>query len=135
MITVLSVFGLCYLFVWSVIGFYLGVKHESHVQKLESSAKKGNLQDYFGEWSVWKLHAGGHAHALLLALICIIVALIMPQMVLTETIKTILVVLLIVGTVLASVAHWFYFKPVLGLGSALFLIGLLISIIGFIKGL
>ncbi len=135
MITVLSVFGLCYLFVWSVIGFYLGVKHESHVQKLESSAKKGNLQDYFGEWSVWKLHAGGHAHALLLALICIIVALIMPQMVLTETIKTILVVLLFVGTVLASVAHWFYFKPILGLGSALFLIGLLISIIGFIKGL
>ena len=135
MITVLSVFGLCYLFVWSVIGFYLGVKHESHVQKLESSAKKGNLQDYFGEWSVWKLHAGGHAHALLLALICIIVALIMPQMVLTETIKTVLVVLLIVGTVLASVAHWFYFKPVLGLGSALFLIGLFISIIGFIKGL
>jgi len=135
MITVLSVFGLCYLFVWSVIGFYLGVKHESHVQKLESSAKKGNLQDYFGEWSVWKLHAGGHAHALLLALICIIVALIMPQMVLTETIKTVLVVLLIVGTVLASVAHWFYFKPVLGLGSALFLIGLLISIIGFIRGL
>lgn len=135
MITVLSVFGLCYLFLWSLIGFYLGVKHESHVQKLESSAKKGNLQDYFGEWSVWKLHAGGHAHALLLALICILVALIMPQMVLADTIETILVVLLIVGTVLASVAHWFYFKPVLGLGSALFLIGLLMSIIGFIRGL
>ena len=135
MITVLSVFGLCYLFLWSLIGFYLGIKHESHVQKLKSSAKKGNLQDYFGEWSVWKLHAGGHAHALLLALICILVALIMPQMVLADTIKTILVVLLIVGTVLASVAHWFYFKPVLGLGSALFLIGLLISIIGFIRGL
>jgi len=135
MTTVLSVFGLCYLFLWSVIGLYLGVKHESHVKKLESSAKKGSLQDYFGEWSVWKMHAGSHAHALLLALICIIVALIMPQMVLADTIKTILVVLLIVGTILASVAHWFYFKPVLGLGAALFLVGLLMSIIGFIKGL
>ena len=111
MTTVLSVFGLCYLFVWSVIGLYLGVKHEPHVEKLESSAKKGNLPDYFGEWSVWKLHAGSHAHALLLALICIIVALIMPQMVLTDTIKTILGLLLIVETVLASVAHWFYFEP------------------------
>lgn len=79
--------------------------------------------------------AGGHAHALLLALICIIVALIMPQMVLTETIKTILGLLLIVGTVLASVAHWFYFEPILGLGSALFLIGLLMSVIGFTRGL
>lgn len=135
MTALLSVFGLCYLFVWCVIGLYLGIKHESHVEKIESSAKKGNLPDYFGEWSLWKLRAGGHAHALLLALICIIVALIMPQMVLADTIKTILVVLLIVGTVLASVAHWFYFKPVLGLGAVLFLVGLLMCIIGFIKGL
>ena len=81
------------------------------------------------------MHAGSHAHALLLALICIVVALIMPQIVLAETIKTILVVLLIVGTVLASVAHWFYFKPILALGSILFLIGILVSIAGFIKGL
>ena len=135
MATVLSVFGLCYLFVWCVIGLYLGVKHKSHVQELESSAKKGNLTDYFNAWSVWKLHAGSHAHALLLALICIIVALIMPQMVLTETIKTVLGVLLIAGTILASVAHWFYFRPLMALGSLLFLSGILMSIIVFIKGL
>ena len=135
MITVLNVFGLCYLFVWSFIGLYLGFKHEPHLEELESSAKKGNLADYFSTWSAWKIHAGSHAHALLLALICIIVALIMPQMGLAEITKIILGILLIAGTVLASVFHWFYFKPLLGVGSVLFLIGILMSIIGFIKGL
>ncbi len=135
MTTVLSIFGLCYLFVWCFVGLYLGFKHESHREALESSAKEGNLADYFAIWSTWKMHAGAHAHALLLALICIVVALIMPQIVLADIIKTILVVLLIVGTVLASIAHWFYFKPVLGLGATLFLIGFLMSVIGFIKGL
>ena len=135
MTTVLSVFGLCYLFGWSFVGLYLGLKHESHLEELESSAKKGNLTDYFGTWSAWKMHAGAHAHALLLALICIIVALIMPQIGLTDMAKTILGVLLIVGTVLASVFHWFYFKPLVGLGSVLFLIGILMTIVGFVKGL
>ncbi len=133
--TVLSVFGLCYLFVWSVVGLFLGIKHDAHVRALESSAKKGSLQDFFGEWSKWKLHAGSHAHAPLLALICIIIGLIMPQMILADTIKTVLVVLLIVGTILSSIAHWFYFKPVLGLGAVLFLVGLFMSIMGFIRGL
>ncbi len=135
MTTALGVFGLCYLFVWCFVGLYLGIKHESHVEELESSAKKGSLTDYFGIWSAWKMHAGAHGHALLLALICIIVALIMPQIGLADMAKTILAVLLIVGTVLASVFHWFYFKPLLGLGSALFLIGILMTIVGFVKGL
>ncbi len=135
MTTVLGVFGLCYLFLWCFVGLYLGLKHESHVEELESSAKKGSLTDYFGIWSAWKMHAGAHAHALLLALICIIVALIMPQMGLADMAKTILGVLLIVGTILASVFHWFYFKPLVGLGSVLFLFGILMSIIGFIRGL
>ena len=135
MTTALSVFGLCYLFVWCIVGLYLGFKHESHREALESSAKKGNLADYFGIWSAWKMHAGAHAHALLLALICIVVALLMPQIVLADTAQNILGILLIVGTILASVFHWFYFKPLLALGSVMFLIGFLMTLIGFIKGL
>ena len=133
--TVLSVFGLCSLFAWSLVGLYLGLKHESHLKELESSAKKGNLADYFSTWSVWKTHAGAHGHALLQALICIIVALILPQMGFADMAIIVLGVLLIVGTVVASIAHWFYFIPLMGLGSVLFLIGILMSIIGFIKGL
>ncbi len=45
MTTVLSIFGLCYLFAWCFVGLYLGFKHESHREALESSAKKGNLAD------------------------------------------------------------------------------------------
>lgn len=135
MITVLIVFGLCYLFAWGFVGLYLGIKHESYLEQLESSAKKGKLLDYFSTWNTWKMHAGSHAHALLLALICIIVALIMPQIGLADVTKNILGILLIVGTVLASIAHWFSFKPLMGLGSVLFLIGILMTIIGFIKEL
>ncbi|TKJ47595.1 hypothetical protein CEE34_03040 [Candidatus Aerophobetes bacterium Ae_b3a] len=134
MTTVLSIFGLCYLFAWCFVGLYLGFKHESHSEALESSAKKGNLADYFAIWSVWKMHAGAHAHALLLALICIIVALLMPQIGLADTAKNILGILLMVGTILASIFHWFYFKPLLGLGSIMFLIAVLMTLIGFIKG-
>ena len=133
--TVLSVFGLCSLFVWSVVGLYLGLKHEPHLKELESSANKGKLADYFSIWSAWKTHASSHAHALLQALICIIVALIIPQMGFADMAITVLGVLLIVGTVVASIAHWFYFIPLMGLGSVLFLIGILMTIIGFIKGL
>jgi len=135
MTTVLSIFGLCYLLAWCFVGLYLGLKHESHREALESSAKKGNLADYFGIWSVWKMHAGAHAHALLLALICIIVALLMPQIGLADTAKNILGILLMVGTILASICHWFYFKPLLALGSIMFLIAVLMTLIGFIKGL
>jgi len=123
------------LFAWCFVGLYLGVKHESYFEELESSAKKGKLPDYFSIWSAWKLHAGAHGHALLLALICIVVALIMPQMGFGDMANNILGTLLIVGTVLASIAHWFYFRPLMALGSVLFLIGILMSIIGFIKGL
>lgn len=135
MTTVLSIFGLCYLFVWCFVGLYLGFKHESHSEALESSAKEGNLADYFGIWSTWKMHAGAHAHALLLALICIAVALLMPQIGLADTAKNILGILLIVGTILASISHWFYFRPLLALGSIMFLIAVLMTLIGFIKGL
>lgn len=133
--TVLSVFGLCSLFAWSLVGGYLGHKHESHLKELESSAKKGSLADYFSTWSVWKTHAGSHGHALLQALICIIVALIIPQMGFGDLAINILGVLLIVGSVVASIAHWFYFIPLMALGSALFSAGILMSIIGFVTGL
>ena len=135
MITILSVFGLCSLFVWSLVGLYLGLKHESHLKELESSAKKGTLADYFSTWSAWKTHAGSHGHALLQALICIIVALVIPQMGFADMAINILGILLIVGSVVASIAHWFYFIPLIGLGSVLFLIGILMSTIGFIRGL
>ena len=135
MVAILIKFGLGYLFVWCVVGLYLGFKHDSHRQALESSAKKENLADYFATWSAWKMHAGAHAHALLLALICIIVALLMPQIGFADTTRNILGILLIVGTILASIFHWFYFKPLLALGSIMFLIGFLMALIGFIKGL
>ena len=134
MVAVLTKFGLGYLFVWCVVGLYLGFKHDSHREALEAAAKKGNFADYFARWSAWKMHAGAHAHALLLALICIIVALIMPQIGLADTAKNILGILLIIGTILASISHWFYFKPLLALGSLMFLIGFLMTFVGFIKG-
>lgn len=81
------------------------------------------------------MHAGAHAHALLLALICIIIALLMPQIGFADTAENILGTLLIAGTILASLSHRFYFRPLLALGSIMFLIGLLMSIIGFVKGL
>lgn len=133
--TVLSVFGLCSLFAWSLLGLYLGLKHESHLKELESSAKKGTLADYFSIWSAWKTRAGTHSHAMLQALVCVIVALIIPQMGFGDMAINILGILLIVGTVVASIAHWFYFIPLIGLGSVLFLIGILMSTIGFIRGL
>jgi len=135
MITVLTVFGLCSLFAWSLVGMFLGHAHESHLKELESSAKKGNLADYFSRWSTWKTHAGSHGHALLQALICIIVALIIPQMGFGDMAINILGVLLIVGSIVASIAHWFYFIPLIALGNVLFLIGILMSTVGFIRGL
>ena len=81
------------------------------------------------------MRAGAHAHALLLALICIVIALLMPQVGFADAAKNVLGILLILGAILASVAHWFYFKPLLALGSIMFLIGSLMTLIGFIKGL
>ena len=74
--TVLIAFGLMWVFVWCGVGFYVGSQHTPYIQQMEALAQEGNLEELWSTMNAWKMHATSHSHALCLAFLLILVALI-----------------------------------------------------------
>jgi len=132
---ILIAFGLIWLFVWCVVGFYLGSQHLPHIQEMEKLAEDGNLLEFWSTMTVWKMNATIHSHALGFAFILILIALIMPDMRFSDRTKKILGALLILGVMLSGIFGWFLFMPLVLLGELLVVAMVLMSIIGIVRGL
>lgn len=132
---ILIAFGLIWLFVWCVAGFYLGSQHLPHIQEMEKLAEEGNLAEFWSTMTVWKLSASGHSHALGFAIILILVALVMPDMRFSDKSKGILGMLLILGVLISGIFGWFLFLPLVLVGELLVVAMVLMSFIGVIRGL
>ena len=130
---ILIAFGLIWLFVWCVIGFYLGSQHLPHIQEMEKLAEDGNLVEFWSTMTVWKLSASSHSHALGFACILILVALVMPDMRFSDKTKKILGVLLMLGVLLSGIFGWFLFLPLVLVGELLVVAMILMSFIGIIR--
>jgi len=131
---ILIAFGLIWLFVWSVVGFYLGAQHLPHIEEMETLAEDGNLVDFWSTMTAWKSSASIHSHALGFACILILVALVLPDMRFSDRTKKILGVLLMLGVLLSGIFAWFLFMPLVLVGELLVVAMILMSFIGVMRG-
>ncbi len=131
---ILLAFGLFWVFLWCLVGFYIGAQHIPHIQKMETLAREGNLVGFWSTMNMWKLHASIHSHALGFSFILILVALVMPELGFSDRTKKVLGILLIVGVVLSTIFGWFLFLPLVLLGELLVVAMVLVSFLGIMRG-
>ena len=98
---ILMAFGLLWLFVWCVAGFYIGSQHMHHIQEMGELSHEGNLVGFWNTLSAWKMSTSIHSHALCFAFLLILMALVMPSMRYSDKSKKILGLILILGVMLS----------------------------------
>ena len=131
----LIAFGLIWTFIWGVFGLFLGMmKHEEWLANMESAARGNDLLQFWQSMHWWKGLSVGHAHALLLSFLMILIAFILPEMKFSENVKKILGYVLVAGVVFASIFGVIGFAPLMGVWYVLVLISVLVSVIGIIQG-
>lgn len=130
---ILFAFGLLWILLWCIVGIYLGIQHESYIKDMEKFAQANDLSKFWDTQNAWKTKTSSHSHALCLSFLLLLMTLILPYMGLSDKLKNILGVILIVGVVLASVFEWFAVIPLMVIGELLVIIAIVISLIGVIK--
>ncbi len=129
----LIAFGLFWIIVSSFLGMYLGMESESYNSNMTEISQKGDLAAYWNIWSTWKSQSNTHAHALGLALVVLLTGAVLSELNLTDKMVKIMGILLISGTVFASIFQFIYVVPLMALGDVLILAGLVIALIGVMK--
>ncbi len=123
-------FGLLWILVWCLVGFYVGSQHEVYLDDMEELASAGKLGEYWTTFKDWKAHSVAHSHALYTAFIAVLAGLVMPYMGLSAKIKWLTAIVMCIGVILASVFSWFLIIPILMAGEILIAVAILISFIG-----
>ena len=132
---ILIAFGLILVFVWCIAGFYIGSQHMLHNQELDKIAQEGNLLEFWRSTNAWNMRSSCHSHALCFASILILVALVMPDMKLSDKAKTVMGVLLIVGVLSSTIFMWFHILPLVVPGEFLLVAMVFMSFVGILRGL
>ena len=112
----------------------MGLKHESHGERLFNLMKENKLEEYEQIRNAWQWKSAVHAHGMLLSLVTLAIGLLIPQIIGSDVYIVIMCGLLMISPVIWSIFGWWFFKPILGLGDFCFVIGIFMGAIGFIRG-
>lgn len=128
MAEILTLFGLCWLFVGTVIGLMLAKKRESHLQDIETlSTYEEFLEHYRSDWE-YRWNKTCHAHSTLFSIICMVVGLSLNSFgILSPDITLIIVILLIGSVVLWTVSSFRSIKITMAIADLTFMAGVLVS--------
>ena len=130
----LIAFGLIWVFVWCIVGMYMGSQYGPYADAMDRLSREGNLAELWDTWNAWKMHAVSHTHAICFAFVSILVALVMPEMRFSDKTKKILGVLLILGVAFHGIFGWFHFHPVMVPAGILVVAMVLMSFVGIMRG-
>jgi hypothetical protein len=117
----LIAFGFCWMVVAALLGLYLGAKHVSHLGDLGKAAARGDLASYHQTFEAYKWRSSIHAHSMLFSLSAVAVGAVLPLAGLSVTAMERLVVVLILVTVIWTLAALRRIRPVMGVADITFL--------------
>ena len=125
-------FSFVWLITWSIFGMKAGKTHPQWLENMKSASQKGNLEEFWTTYDGFKIQVPAHAHANGFASIIFLIGLAMKAEILgySSQIQTILAIGFAVAMILAAIGERFRIVPVAGIGSALFVVGLIVSFIG-----
>ncbi len=120
---VLVAFGFGWMVVAALIGLFLGAKHESHVDQLEAAAVSGNLVRYHQIFDAYKWRSSVHAHGMLFSLSSVGVGLVLSRNPSAAAFPgaDVLIGMLILATVVWTLAAVKRVRPLMGLADLLFI--------------
>lgn len=127
--------GLFMIVLNSFRGFMLGVKHEAHVELLRNLIAKKKLEEYEIARGQWQWRKAVHAHGMLLSMVTIVIGLLVPSMNCPGWFIAVMGGMLIVAPIAWSIFGWWFYKPLLGLGDILFILGILMGAAGYFFGI
>ena len=131
----LMIFGFSWMVVAVLIGLYLGLTHDPHLEKLENIAKHGTLLQYHERLDAFKWNVTVHAHAFLFSVINVLIGLSFQKMGYSEATLTVLAAGLMASVVLWTAGGLGRSKLLMGLGDMLMLAGIVAAAIGLVKTL
>lgn len=131
----LVIFGFSWMVVAVLIGLYLGLTHDPHLEKLENIAKHGTLLQYHERLDAFKWKVTVHAHAFLFSVINVLIGLSFQKMGYSEVTLTVLAAGLMASVVLWTAGGLGRSKLLMGLGDMLMLAGIVATAIGLAKTL
>lgn len=127
---VLILFGFSWMVIGTLIGLYLGARHEPHLGQLEEIAKTGSLLDYHRTLDAYKWKVTVHAHSVLFALVAVAIGLVMPKMSYSETVASALAGALMVAPVVWTIGGWRFSKPIMAIGDVLLIVAIAATALG-----
>lgn len=131
----LMLFGFSWMVVAVVIGLYLGMTHEPHLEKLEDIAKHGTLLQYHERLDAYKWKVTVHAHSFLFSVVNVAIGLSFQKMDYSEVTLTVLASGLMAAAVLWTVGGLRRSKLMMGLGDMLMFAGIITAAIGLARTL
>ena len=117
----LIAFGFGWMVVAALIGLYLGVKHDRHIGDLATAAGRGDLALYHQTFEAYKWRSSIHAHGMLFSLSAIVVGAVLPQAGLSAPTMERLVAVLMIVTVIWTLAALGRIRPLMGLADIAFI--------------
>ncbi len=117
----LIAFGFGWMVVAALLGLYLGVKHERHLGDLVTAAGRGSLVLYHQTFEAYKWRSSIHAHGMLFSLSAVVVGAVLPQAGLSAPAMERLVAVLMIVTVVWTLAALRRIRPLMGLADIAFI--------------
>lgn len=130
----LFIFGLSWIILFCLLGVYLGVRFAAYTREAQAALNAQEFSRFLEIQTSWKHKTSAHAHALCLSFLALFLALLMPHMALSGKAKVVLGVLLLAGTVLASIFGWVYVPPVMAVGDILVILATVLALWGILRG-
>ncbi|MFQ5825046.1 MAG: hypothetical protein ACE5JB_13415 [bacterium] len=129
---ILIIGSFIWLISWSILGLKAGVAHPEWVEKMKSISQKGGLDEFWSTYDGFKIQIPAHAHANTFACITFLIGLAIKLEIIgySPQFQTALAIGFFVAMVLAAIGERFRIVPVAAIGSMLFLVGLIVSLIG-----
>ena len=118
--SLLIAFGFGWMVVAALLGLYLGAKHQSHIDHLGNAASAGDLVRYHQEFESYKWRSSVHAHGMLFALSSVGVGLVLSRKGFESVPAEALAAMLMVATVVWTLAALPRIRPLMGLADLLF---------------
>lgn len=128
MAEILTLFGLCWLFVGTIIGLLLAKRREGHLQDIETlSTYEEFLEHYRSDWG-YRWNKACHAHSTLFSIVCMVVGLSLNSFDISSPGITKTIVILLIGSVvLWTVSSFRSIKITMAIADLAFMAGVLVS--------
>lgn len=130
---ILVIFGFFWMVSAALIGLYLGVIHDAHLETLEDIAREGTLAAYHQRLDSYKWRVTVHAHAFLFSLVVVLIGLVIHKTNFSDTVINAITYGLIAAPVLWTIGGIKRIKPLMGIGDLLLLLGIVSTLVGLTK--